>query len=294
MNMFEGIRLNGERYRHLSELPSGFDARIQPLANLSIWEHLPGDVMLHVRTRNVTPKTWPTVQVRHLPTLPPSAVARLQDEAMNTPVARRRRAASALLDLYTLHYNLTLSPTERDKVRALAKEAPEDAAAHLERLVPRDANRLHIHSSDAAATQEVSDPIPSLQDDGSNLRLHIPQSLLVEIRRSPEHDPHDSSLDGPNRLFAVEVRREVRYVANDRRDVSIVGSSTSRFTEWSDEVPAPPPTQVKAFEDAVIGRKPLYTPTRLLTNDSLGQIIATFAILVLVLIILTVLIVTLR
>ncbi len=286
------IVLNGTTYRGLNELPQGFDARIQPFTNLPIWESLPDDVILDIKTINVTPKTWPTVQVKHLPQLPPSALSLPHDTAQNTLAARQQRAASALVELYLSHYNRTLQPMEAEELTALTGEAPERTAARLNDLFPTSTGRQRIDASGAPYTETFTNGNPNLKIDGTDLSLNIPQILRVKLRRSNEADPGDSPVDDSNRLVTIELRREVRYIANDSRDISIDGPTTARHTGWTDEV-SPPPNQVKAFHDAVIGRRPLYTPTRLLTGDNLNQIFVTYAILAFVLVLIVMLIATL-
>lgn len=314
--MFEHVVLNGTAYRHLSDLPPGFAVRIQPFADLSIWSNLPQNSDLVIRTVNVAPETWPTTGVQHLPALPPSAVEALHGAEVEGSSAAGRHAAAALVELYVSHYNQTLSPAKDEAIIKRSAEKPEMVSEELSHIFPPNSHE-HVtqevteedssthttppyegtnsphQASDVDAEQNghvdgLTRMRPHLWNDGSFWLIDIPQLLDVEIRASKNATRASPANAELNACYAVEYRRVVRYAANENRDITILAPEYSVRSGWTDEVTAAPPDQRKAFQDAVIGNMPLYSPTRLLTTNDVTLIIATFTIILAILVTLVV------
>jgi hypothetical protein len=262
--MYPQILLNGTPYRHLHDLPRGFAARIDSFASQPIWENLPKDAVLHISVSNATAKTWPTTEARHLPTIsPPSVSTNASADTLDEPT---QRAAMALVDLYASHYAADLSDAEADSLKT---NVQEDLAK-----TTRGGGRVSL----APSTDTGSSPAmnATLKVDGSGVHLRIPQRLRVEIAR--DNSSSASNVDA-RRLLMVEVRRVVHYTVTERVDVSVEDEEMSSETGWTNETPAPPLRQVKAFKDAVVGMRPMYDPGRLLTQKSRTQILTVVAIM---------------
>ena len=282
--MFEHVVVNGTTYRHLSDLPPGFAVRIQPFANLSIWRNVPQDSDLVIRTVNVMPETWPSTRAQHLPMLPPSAVEAPRSAEAGTPTTSGRHAATALVELYVRHYNHTLSPAQADALIRQSTGKPE--------MVSEELSRLHSVNVQNHGTREweLKRINPGLRNDGSFWLMDIPQVLDVEIRTSQDEARSPAIGADFDVWYAVEYRRVVQYAANENLDINIHSTESSVRSGWTDDVPAAPPDQRKAFQDTVTGKKPLYTPTRLLTGNDTTLIITTLTIILVLL--LTLVIVT--
>jgi hypothetical protein len=98
---------------------------------------------------------------------------------------------------------------------------------------------------------------PTLVHQGSYWRLEIPQSLFVRIRRD---DPfHDAArlMNDERAVFSTEIRRMVRYDANEDRAASISGTVRGVYTGWTNDIPAPPSDRLDAFKTAAIGKNGL-------------------------------------
>jgi len=313
--VFDRVDLNGTTYHHLTDLPPGFAVRIQPFKNLSIWRNLPKNSDLAVRSINVMPETWLTTCAQHLPAVPPSAVEAPRDAQATTS---GRHAASALVELYVTHYNRTLSPAKAEALVRRSAENPDMVSDELSHLYPthcQESVTREVTEEDstgrttascagndgpdqaqdrhAKRQRRVDGPArmnPSLWNDGSFWLIDIPQVLHVEIRASKKASPVNADVGG---WYAVEYRRVVRYTANESRDINIRAAESSVRSGWTDEVPAPPPAQRKAFQDAVIGKEPLYSPTRLLTKNDASLIIATFTIILVTLVALVIVVASL-
>lgn len=278
--MVDRIIFNGTPYPSLNDLPADVEQRIRSFADQPIWDHLPDGLTLVVRTVNMTSTTWLTTDVDRLPTLFPSAVATLPNEAANTPAARGRRAASALVSLYLSHFNTTLSPDEKEQLIGLAGDVPEQAAARLRTLVRPylrgefvdvSAFRAELTKEQFEKEREVLEQLPEsgfpdvvchgypldlnprLEYDGSSWCIKIPQVLCVDIR---EPGPVDTRPPGSLEVhgdFLVEGGRVVQYVANEKRDRSAMETGSTVYTGWTDDIPPPPSSAQNAFQTAVLG-----------------------------------------
>jgi hypothetical protein len=313
--MIERMILNGEAYRSAGHLPAGMGDRVRELAHHPIWNHLPDGFMLVVSTLNMTPSTWLTTDVDHLPILSPSATGTPPNEKANPPAARDRRAASALVDLYVSHYNSVLSPDEADQLVALAGDVPEQAAERLSTLFRPYMCGAHVEVSEVRdalpdkhsdQTRDILDALPStgapesfdatyptnmnptLQYDGSHWRIEIPQSLCVEIRAFGPADERSVTLHEPLGIFLVEGRRVIQYIANESRDHAVIGTGRTVYTDWTDQIPEPPSVHQKTFQTAVTAQRPLRTASSLFRTDAVILIIGVFAIIAFLVILLTV------
>lgn len=304
------ILLNGESYAGLSALPPDLGARVESFADLPLWTSLPDHVVLAISTVNVTPRTWPTTAVQHLPALPPSAVRTVSDEGADSREAQSRRAVSALARLYTSHYAPTLSGNMIEKLVGLASDEPEAVAEELSNLYPtyfrgttadafaqQGGSRHELGSTNSRTTAAdasysidfnvPADLNPKLWHDGETWRLDIPQNLYVEIQDGERDEWDTDAPEVSDTRFAIEFRRVVQYTANEKRDISQRASGRSVRSDWNESVPPPPSKQLKAFERAVTGQEPMFSSSRLLSPIMLILIIGTFTIIAFIVIVLT-------